>query len=524
MSERYYPALEVGGSKLSDDWTPRLLRVIVDDNLHFPTMFELVFVDPDNEGIAGSGISIGSEVKITAQNGGGSVTLLSGEVTALEGEYDRLGSLVVARGYDKAHRLHHGRKTKAWLEKTDSDIVTEVAGAAGVPTGTIDSTDVEHPYLVQAGLTDWEFLRSRARAIGYDLAMKDGKLDFRAPVQPSEAPEKGTFDSAAERQLVFGLNLHAFRPRVTSAEQVTSVEARGWDPAQKDVVTATAQAGTKTASLGGNTPSDLAGKAGAGSYVAVAEPHTSTADAQKAADAIAERIGSASVEAEGSASGSPQLRAGAAVNIAAVGPTFDGKYVLSATRHVFDTDGYVTHFVVSGRQERSLLGLSSGGATNEEVNVLDPHHGVVFGRVTDVGDDKNQGRVKVKLPVLSNEYASDWVACRLCRRRLQARLPRHPRGGRRGARRLRARRSAPAYRARIAVQRHGRAEDRRSCSTAVGDGKVKKRVLHLAAGPLDRAARRRLRQRHEAGDVRGREDRPLARATRRSRSRAPATS
>ena len=411
MSEetRYYPEIEAGGSKLSDEWATRLLRVVVDDNLQFPAMFELAFVDPENEGIDNSGLSLGGEVKISAANGGGSVTLLSGEVTALEGEYDPLGSVVIARGYDKTHRLHHGRKTKAWLEKTDSAIVEEVAGGAGVSTGTVDATSFEHPYLVQAGLTDWEFLRSRARAIGYDLAMKDGKLDFRAPIETSEAPENGTYESVAERQLVFGLNLRMFRPRVTTAEQVTSVKARGWDPATKEAVTATAQATTKTASLNGNTPSDLAGKADAGEYVAVAEPHTSSDCAQTAADAVAERIGSASIEAEGAATGSPQLRAGAAVNIAEVGPTFDGKYVLSATRHLFDAEGYTTHFVVSGRQERSLLGLSSGGATNEDVNLLDPLHGLVVGLVTDVGDDKNQGRVKVKLPVLSDDLSTDWI-------------------------------------------------------------------------------------------------------------------
>jgi uncharacterized protein involved in type VI secretion and phage assembly len=409
VDEGYHAEVEVNDSKLSSEWTARLLRVVVDDNLQFPTMFELAFVDPDNEGIDGSGLAIGGSVKITAESDGGSVTLLSGEVTALEGEYDKLGSVLVARGYDKAHRLHHGRKTRAWLNKSDSDIVSEVAGGVGVPTGTIDSTSVEHSYLVQAGLTDWEFLRSRARAIGYDLTMTDGKLDFRAPVAPADAPAKGSYGRIAERQLLLGLNLHAFRPRVTAAEQVTSVEARGWDPAKKEVVTATAEAATKTASLGKNTPSDLAGTAGGGAYVAVTEPHASVDDAQNAADAIAERIGSASIEAEGSAIGSPHLRAGTAVNIGEVGPTFDGKYVLSATRHVFDADGYLTHFVISGRQERSLLGLSSGGATNEELNVLAPLQGVVVGLVTDVGDEKNQGRVKVKLPALSDSYSTDWI-------------------------------------------------------------------------------------------------------------------
>jgi uncharacterized protein involved in type VI secretion and phage assembly len=85
-----------------------------------------------------------------------------------------------------------------------------------------------------------------------------------------------------------------------------------------------------------------------------------------------------------------------------------GRYTLTHTRHVFDAHagaGYVTRFEVSGRQDRSLLGLvvNSGQAA-----ATGPVHGVVVALVTNNDDPDKLGRVKLKFPWLSDTYESDW--------------------------------------------------------------------------------------------------------------------
>ena len=56
--------------------------------------------------------------------------------------------------------------------------------------------------------------------------------------------------------------------------------------------------------------------------------------------------------------------AGSAIAIDNLGAPFDGKYVVTSSRHVYDqTTGYTTHFAVPGRQERSLFGLASGSGS-----------------------------------------------------------------------------------------------------------------------------------------------------------------
>ncbi|MCW2977291.1 MAG: Rhs element Vgr protein [Actinomycetia bacterium] len=397
--------VSVDGRPLSDRWAGELLRVVVDDHLLFPAMFELAFRDPDGEGLGAVGLNIGAEVKISAVSGNGSKHLVTGEVTALEAEFDRSGSLAVARGYDLAHRLHRGRKTCAWLEKADDEIVKELAAGANIPIGDVRSVTPVQPYVLQANQTDWEFMRARARETGIELDVSQGRLDYKPPTKAKTAPGKGTFANAGGRRLVFGENLSVFRPRVTAAEQVANVEVRGWDAAKKQAIVASAAAKTVSASVGLD-PAALAGKFGGGTYVSIARSVTSVDEAKSAAKALAERVASAAIEAEGVADGNHELRAGAAVNISNVGPPFNGRYVLSATRHVFDPEGYQTQFTISGRHERSLLGLASGGNGNGQSAHM---RGVVIGLVTDMNDPKHEGRVKVKLPSISSDYSTDWV-------------------------------------------------------------------------------------------------------------------
>jgi hypothetical protein len=94
--------------------------------------------------------------------------------------------------------------------------------------------------------------------------------------------------------------------------------------------------------------------------------------------------------------------------VAGVPAEFAGTWTVTNARHVFDESegGYHTRFFVSGRQERSLLGLASVGATQGEPARIP---GLVCGLVTNNNDPDRRGRVKVALPWLSPRYESGWA-------------------------------------------------------------------------------------------------------------------
>ena len=356
------PRVEIDGSPLSADLEVLIERVVVDDHLHAPDMFTLTFRDTERHALSKAKAKIGSKVKISAPPLGGNSPemLISGEVTALEGEYDPGGSHAVVRGYDESHRLHHGRETQTYRNVKFSDIAQKVANRHGLQAGTIDDSKATHDHVPQANVSDWDFLVSLSQQVGFEVAVSEGKLHFRKPKESADAPGQGDFHSKNPLQLVFGQDLIEFYPRVSSAEQVKEVKVRGWDPKTKQPLVGSAPASTHSASVP-TTPGSMAEKFGSRTFTLVDRPLATQSQVDAAAKAAAEQIGSAAAEAEGVARGNPKLKAGQAVSVSAVSQEFMGSYTLTHTRHVFDSHGYRTHFTVSGGQNRSLFGLVSAG-------------------------------------------------------------------------------------------------------------------------------------------------------------------
>ncbi len=405
------PSITVDGTPLAQEVLPTLERVVIDDHLHLPDMFAITFRDADRDVLSKTRISIGSVLRISgAPTGEASEGLLiNGEVTALEGEYQFDGSRIVVRGYDHSHRFVAGKRTETYRDVTDADIGRAIAERAGVEIGQVDETGTTHEHISQANLSDWDFLVSRAREIGFDMGVLDGKFYFKRPPEASEAPGEGDYRASDPLQLVMGTSLLSFYPRVTAAQQVREVEVRGWDVEKKEPIVGTAPAATRSAELK-DKPDRLASVAGNGRSVVAASPVAAQTAADDAATAEAERLASSFAEAEGTAHGHPELKAGVAVSVSGVAEAFAGRYTLTRTRHVFDDEGYRTEFLVSGRQDRSLLGLATSGAGGGPGGVQEPgRNGVMVALVTDNADPLELGRVKLKFPSLDDDYESDWA-------------------------------------------------------------------------------------------------------------------
>jgi uncharacterized protein involved in type VI secretion and phage assembly len=235
--------------------------------------------------------------------------------------------------------------------------------------------------------------------------VRDGSFSFTPPAPAAKAPaaSKGTGPNPLVLEL--GKDLLRFRSVLSSAQQVGKVEVRGWDVATKQALTATAPAQTRSAELPTVKPEDLAKVFGDPVYVSTDVPYRTQAEVDEAATSLAEEIAGTFAEFEGVARGNPQVRAGAAVSVTGLGEPFDGKYTVTTSRHRFEPGtGYTTSFSVTGRQNRTLLGLASGGSA-----VRSAPAGVVVGVVDDVADPDQSGRVRLQFPWLAEDYVSDWA-------------------------------------------------------------------------------------------------------------------
>ena len=408
MSSASQILVQIDGQELPADVVPLLISAYVDDSQQLPDMFVLRFRDPARIVITKSGAKVAAPVKVSVQtaNSPAPEPLIQGEITAVEAEFDGGGTFTVIRGYDQTHRLLRRRHTQSFVQMTASDIATQIARDAGLKVGEVGSTSTVYPHLSQAAQSDWELLSSLSRDTGFEVAVRDGAFSFTAPTASAGAPTAGG-SADAENPLVLqlGVDLLRFRSVLTSAQQSKDVEVRGWDVATKQALTATAPAMTHSAELPTVTPVQLAELFGDQTYVSADVPYRSQAEVDEAAKALADERAATFAEFEGVARGNPKIRAGAAISVSGLGEPFDGKYTVTTSRHRIEpTSGYTTSFAVSGRQNRSLLGLASGGTRSGHAQ-----SGVVIAQVSDTQDPEQAGRVKLTFPWLSEDYVSDWA-------------------------------------------------------------------------------------------------------------------
>lgn len=401
--------VEIDGTPLDGAIEPLLESMLVDLTADVPDMATLSLRDVERTVLDEARIRIGTRIAVKAGKAGESeqTRIFAGEVVALEASVTESGSVAVVRAFDHSHRLNRGRRTKSYSGMKDSDIAREIAERVGLEIGTIDDSGPVHEHVSQHNQTDMEFLRARAAEIGFEVGVRDAKFDFRKPAESSSGPSEGDYDSDNPLQLVYGADLLEFRPRLSSNGQVGRVQVRGWDPIKKEALVGEAQAGTSSTDVPVK-PADLASVFGEAVLVATDRPHRSQASVDAAARSAAEQIGNASVTAQGTALGNPEITPGSVVSISVVGEPFNGRYAVTSVTHRFTPQGFRSVFSVTGQLNHSLLGLTAGrnggGPTRD-----DRISGVVVALVTNNDDPEKLGRVKLKFPWLADEYESDWA-------------------------------------------------------------------------------------------------------------------
>ncbi|WP_030758839.1 VgrG-related protein [Streptomyces griseus] len=399
--------VEVGGIPLPARLMNTLVEGYVDDSRTLPDLFLLRFRDPDRTLLAQGGIEVGAEIALLARGGGGTEPrpLLDGVVTALELELDESGTYTVVRGLDETYKLLRGARVAGYQNMTLSDIVAQVARRAGLEPGTVDVAGPVLDHVAQANVSDWEFVRGLAEETGAQAYVRDGALHVVKPTGAGGAPDASARADRDPLVLERGSNLLRCRASVSAAEQVSEVEVRGWDVRGKRALVGRAPAGASATLALGVTAAQVTAPFGEARHVVTDGGYGTQERVDRAAKALAERIAGSFAELEAVIRGNPEVRAGTAVALNAVGAPFEGRYTVTSSRHVFDAlRGYETWLTVSGHQERSLYGLTGGGPAADR-----RPGGLVNATVTDTQDPEGSGRVKVAFPWLSDEYASDWA-------------------------------------------------------------------------------------------------------------------
>jgi phage protein D len=404
------PQVKIDGQDVSPELMKDILQISVEESLHLPAMFMLVIhnayvpasqnAEPwrhEQEFQVGRKITIGFTSSITQdrefstkQEG----QLIEGEITAIEVNFtNKSEAHIVVRGYDVSHRLHRGRYNRSFLGMKDSDIVRKIAGELEIQIGNVEDTGIVHDYVFQENQTNMEFLRERATRNGFELFVQDNKLYCRKP------------KSETTLQLDWLNDISKFSVRVTTAEQVGSVEVRGWDYGKKQAIVETKNSEQLVTGTGHGKGSRASGrlKPNLAKMLVVDQPIWTTTEASKMAQALCDELGGEFVYADAAAEGDPSIRPGRIVKLRQLGEKYSGDYYITETRHFYSQRVYRTDFSVRGLREGSLLSTLS-----PQIH-LQPGQTLMVGIVTNNKDPKGWGRVKVKYPTLTEDHESNWA-------------------------------------------------------------------------------------------------------------------
>ncbi len=407
-----HPVLKLGGANAPQELMKNILEIIVDESLHMPSMFIIkvhnVYVPASEKSETwenekyfkiGDAIAIGFEASTTEDPefrvSEKEPQLIEGEITGIEVKFSHTSEAhIIVRGYDVSHRLHRGRYNRSFLNVTDSDIVEQIAAEAQIKIKQLDPSGVVHEYIFQENQTNMEFLRERAARIGFELFVQNNELYFRKP------------KSEASLKLDWRIDITSFNVRVTSAEQVSSVEVNSWDYTQKKLISETAskeQLITETGNGDGSSTSQKFRMKQPTKMIVVDQPVNSPEEAKQMAQALCNELSGEFVTADALAEGNPLIRPGRVVALADMGTRYSGDYYITGTCHRYSRRVYKTDFTVRGLREGSLL------STLPPKTHLQPGQTLLVGLVTNNNDPKGWGRVKVKFPTLTTDHESHWA-------------------------------------------------------------------------------------------------------------------
>ncbi len=386
----------LNGSQAPTAFLEDLLEATIENSLHLPDMATLVLYDQKLSWVDDARLAPGKSLQILFSTGNQKKNVFDGEIIELELNFDRGIQRLTVRAFDRMHRLARGLHTRSFMNVSDGDLVRKLAEEVQL-SAEVDETSTVYPYVFQENETNLAFLQKRASMLGYLLYVRDKTLYCKAPRSTQAAVT-----------LEWGKTLNEFHPRLTTVEQFTRMEARGWDPDQKQAIVGSASAsdGIGQAATGqygnGGTLAQSAFHMSAQLLVAD-RPIRTQAQATQLARAAASYQAGGFIAAEGLCYGNPGLIAGVPVSITKVGQRFSGSYFVTSTVHTYSIDGYMTSFNASGLHPSTLISMLQRKEGPGRIS------GLVIALVTDNQDPKGYGRVKVKYPWLAEDQASDWA-------------------------------------------------------------------------------------------------------------------
>ncbi len=336
----------------------------------------------------------GRSLAIAVRDGRGvDVTLFKGLIVRHAVESQAGGAALRIELKDAAFRLTRQRKSAVFRQQTDVDTIGKLVKDAGLGVTPLPSAGTTHEEMIQFHASDWDFIVSRADALGLAVDVKDGTVSVR---EMELAGEPKAIGDAIELEL-----------ELDGGAQWAKMTGRAWDEQElegTEPVTA-----DPPAVVVGNLKADsIAAKLGGGDGALVHPALLEPGELKAWANSRLARSRLALLRGRVVISGRADLAPLDVIELEGVGQRFNGKALVSGVTHVIDMGGWRTELLLGlppepFARQPDIADLLAGG-------LLPPAQGLHVGVVGAFEEDPlGQHRVKVLLSVLDPAQGAVWA-------------------------------------------------------------------------------------------------------------------
>lgn len=393
----FVPEIKVGGKKLETldpDAALAELRVSRSSGSAASAQLWIDMTDSD-----GDSIQIGSTLEINVlsldgpQAGG---PIFDGSVTSIGIEVEARRTQLIVGAHDASFALGRATVSTSRLNMSAEKIISSIASDFGLTTD-IDADLGKEPFLhFQETGTAFQAVTDIARTYGCEWFVKGEKLVVKRRAKGAAIKLSGDTD------------LRRFSAKFSAIDQMKSVSVRQWDSGQQKVAESTlVQSGSSDVPIvgRGRDKSKAAQKPGIG----VAMPSLGTAALQPktVAAGMDERSLASMLTGRGEVDVRSALVPGARIELTEVKTEWNGTYYVTEAEHVFGANKpFVTRFTLGGLEPSTLVDLLGQPQAGTRGRIAS---GLAIGVVTDNMDPDGLNRVKVRLPILSDDNESWWT-------------------------------------------------------------------------------------------------------------------
>ncbi|HLP10610.1 MAG TPA: type VI secretion system tip protein VgrG [Flavobacteriales bacterium] len=337
---------------------------------------------------------------------------------------------------DEAVKLTVGRKNKCFFNKTDRDIIKSIVSEQGLSFGlpiisvtgnpvdpivaaaaaqaaaqeAIDiASELPNPHkeMVQYYCTDWDFIVTRAEAIGKLIYVEDGRISL---IHPSSV-------GAPMLNLTYGINIYEFDATMDARDDYKKVVARSWDDAQGDFTESSSSSASEIAEEGNITADTLAGDVVDLDQFLLQHPgNLKKSEIENWAKAKMMRSRLSKIQGRVKIEGFAGIKPGYIININQFSPRFNDHAYVTAVTHILTSDSaWYTDIQFGFSQE--WFATKYKDITDEPASGLLPAvNGLMIGKVKKVVEQTETGtdyRVQVVLQMFNkNSGDSDAIWAR----------------------------------------------------------------------------------------------------------------